>query len=748
MACRLTLALVGCLFAASAWAGPVGEELLVEVVANGRTLPDFADVVMDEEGRFWAPSELWASMGVVLTDDETDSLSHEQLDLEVEFDASTQRLTVSIPGERLPSQRVGANRQPIGELSPMAPGLLVNYDLAGSWRQGGGVNLSMGHEARMGLAGGVLSTTGQMNLAGGDFEYRRGLTTWSRDVISRRGVLQAGDVFTPRSALGGTVNLGGVRWASDSSLRPEESTWPVPVLGGLVQDASMLDLYLNERRRNQHRVDAGPFEFDDIPLIRGDNRIELLVRDEFGREQRIVDRLYFNPTLLRPGLTEWDVALGAVRIPGSDSYGDPALAATMSRGMTDSFTLNARVEGTADAQVVGVGGAATLGRFGFMTGEVAQSRSDQGSGHAWTVGYEYQAQRWSMRASHSQWSDDYWDLSRGSFAGTSSMPSQSSQIGFGYRPESARWSANVSAVEQRRADGGRMRRLDAQARIQLASGDLGVGVTYDPVHNDPGVALTYRHRFGNTRSAAASFRQTGDGRQDYGLNAQGRSEIAGQTLRWQGGARSGDLGDRAFVRGGMNLRQGEADARLDWSDSGTSANARWSGSVYVGPGLVSAQAPVRSSYLVVEVPGQEGVPITVDGNSIGTTNRNGLAFAPRATDHRVNRVGLDTSALDFSVALESTTLRATPARNAGAVARFEVLTETMLEVQLTGPEIPPGSRASTPAERVPVGFDGILVLEEPEAGETIDVSWAGGQCQARLPAPLPSLEDRLRLSCD
>ena len=75
---------------------------------------------------------------------------------------------------------------------------------------------------------------------------------------------------------------------------------------------------------------------------------------------------------------------------------------------------------------------------------------------------------------------------------------------------------------------------------------------------------------------------------------------------------------------------------------------------------------------------------------------------------------------------------------------FPVLTETARTFRLTGPAIEAGTVAKTATETTQVGYDGVLYLEQPHPGQTVEVE---GVCKAQLPAELWSAQSVVQLIC-
>lgn len=75
---------------------------------------------------------------------------------------------------------------------------------------------------------------------------------------------------------------------------------------------------------------------------------------------------------------------------------------------------------------------------------------------------------------------------------------------------------------------------------------------------------------------------------------------------------------------------------------------------------------------------------------------------------------------------------------------FPVLIETARTFRLTGPAIEAGTVAKTATETTQVGYDGVLYLERPRPGQTVDLE---GVCKAQLPAVLGAAQTMGEVAC-
>ena len=116
-----------------------------------------------------------------------------------------------------------------------------------------------------------------------------------------------------RHARIGPVALGGIRLAKDpAALDPLTPTWPVPT--GASRWIRGRSRSCPTRRKSRAKTSRPAFTVDSRNVALGASQTAVVVRDAYGRQTAVsTARLYVAPTLLRPGLSAWEIAAGQVR---------------------------------------------------------------------------------------------------------------------------------------------------------------------------------------------------------------------------------------------------------------------------------------------------------------------------------------------------------------------------------------------------------------------------------------------------
>lgn len=703
--------------------------LAAPIQANG--LPAKDPVLLWQQSGAWvAESTTWQQLGVTLRPgEEGQGLTDQALGVTVAYNPENATVQLTIPADRKPAQQLTQRDTPVSQVSPGIGGVLVNYNLA-TQIAGGQQATSLALDARTGGRWGVVSTTGQLNQSPNGFGMRRGMTAWQKDDLPRQRTWQAGDVYaTPRI---GPVALGGIRLAKDpAALDPLTPTWPVPTLGGIALDPGQVKVLSNQAEITRQDVKAGPFTVDGRNVALGASQTAVVVRDAYGRETAVsTARLYVAPTLLRPGLSAWEIAAGQVR-EDENRYGTAGVSVSWAKGVNDRWTIRAggQVDENGNGNLI-LGSTWAPGTWGVIDGEVGRS-SD--GGKRWAAAYDYRGPTFAVRLEHEE-NDGFWRLQS-----ETALPIASrTQASVSYRPD-RRFTVRgtYSAI-----DTGRSRLAFASLGVSAnmgAAGQVSANVLRDLQGDDLQVSASYTYRFGSKASVGVRARL-----------APGQDALTARaTYRTEGGLRvaaehtEGDQGSTRATADAMT-RNGDARIMLDRYDGQTQVAANFSGAVFLDHRGVAFGRPAYASFAVVDVPGQAGLPVRVNGAPVGITNRQGRVLVTKVPSLLHTTFSLKDKDLPVGVEIGETEKQSVAPRQGGVRVTFPVLTHNARTFTVTGASIAPGTVAFTPNEQAMVGYDGALYLERPEPGMAVEVS---GVCKAVLPSPLPGGDEVRQLVC-
>lgn len=721
-------------------AGPRGTDLYLDLSLNGmpRGLVPFGL----RDGELWASASALRQLGFVLPAGGSDPVRLASLPgVQVQFDAGRQSVAITAPLTllKLPTTVIGAagtGAQP----ASASPGLLLNYDLYGTQGSGNTSSLNAFTEIRAFNGTSVLSNTALTQSARGDAtgwqsSTARLDTTWSRSFQDELLTLRVGDTLTAALPWSRATRLGGIQLSRNFALQPYKTTAPLPAFMGSATLPSEVELYVNGMRQYSGQVPAGPFQLNTLPNINSTGQAQVVLTDALGRATTLNFSLYDTRQLLAKGLSDWSVELGAVRqnygLRSFDYGRDPVASGTWRYGVTNSFTLETHGEATRGLATAGAGGAWQLGPLGMLSGAVAQSTHDAGSGTQLNLGYSWQNQRLNFGVDSTRTRGDYRDVA--SLYG-SATPTGTGRALIGYSTKNL-GSFGASYLYLRYA---------GQDATRFASAywfkSLGRSASFN-------VSLNQNLDKRSERNLFVGFSWALDGGISMSTGVQRDNTRTSYTADAQRSAPSeGGFGWRAGLREGQGQSGGQAElnylGRYGRVATGVSvfgdsryayANAN-GGLVFMG-GQTFASRRIDDAFAVVSTDGVAGVPVKLENRAIGTTDSKGMLLVVPLNAYQNNQLAIDPMQLPADVRLTSTKMMATPSDRAGTLVRFGITpirAASIILVDAAGQPLSLGSLVRVKGqsgEPSLVGFDGVVYLDTLEANNVLAVETPAGVCR-------------------
>ncbi len=487
-------------------------ELLLSVVLNGRKVSEGALFLRDPAtGRLAVAMDQLASWRIA--PDKRNPITFEgqafyPLDAipgaETNLDLETLSLRLDVPAADFAPFAFGAAPEPT-PAPVIGKGAFADYDL--QYTAGGGVQERLDGLLELGSFGslGVLDTSLKLDDLLGSPGVTRLETQLTKDLPDRRETFRLGDSLTAGGSFGQPVRFGGVQWATNFATDPSFVTFPLPAIGGLADQRSVVDVFVDNLRRASGEVPPGPFSFRNIPVVTGAGEVQLTVKDLLGRERVVTQSYYVSSRLLRSGLQDFSFEAGFERKSYGDKsfdYGDALAAGTYRYGLSDSLTAEAHGELQPDRQSLALGGSWLVGRWGVVSGGLGASHDDeQQLGGLAQLAYEYDAQTFNVGVRSRYTSGGFRELGI-----DNGHTRRVDQLNLGLDLASAGRLGLLFINEDRRSDSDR-RLATATWSRQLGPGTviLSAGQTLAPGHETT-VMLTYALPLGGNRSVSAEVR--------------------------------------------------------------------------------------------------------------------------------------------------------------------------------------------------------------------------------------------------
>ena len=761
-------ALFTCMGVASAWAQPAAQAsnpadkkadqakvLILDVAINGQRLPGVHEVGQTADGHWTIPRALWNELRLGEQQNLISSgplAGHVALNhiagLGVAFNAERQSLMLAAPANAFTTYQAGTSKQV--EITPGASGTgaYANYDF-----QAGHVNGQTTWSGGLDLVGfgpGMRVTNSAFTRprsSGGQQWLRLDTTAEFTSENSIRS-LRIGDQVTSSGLWGKSARIGGIGFGTRYAMRPSFVTFALPSMRGEAILPSTIDVLVNQTLVASEQVPAGPFEWDQLPVVTGQGDLRLTVTDLQGRKTEIVQPYLVSDQLLRPGLTDYSVEFGRVRKDygyRNAEYGRQVLLAQHRAGISERFTSEVRAEALRDQTTVGVGAAVKIAELAVVRASAAASRRDvvqvpgQGgagqsaNGNSVTAGVDVPGRFASFQARSSRSSRHFAQLG----ADDPDAASRSTdQLGV-FMP----WSlGGVGLTWQDR----RFWNADPQ-RFWMLSGTASLG---------PNVTLSAYFQ-------SAQFEQK---QNTFGVNLliplDSTSQLWAQTNHSEGKTRGGvgwtsnlptgiGWGHRLYAEedGRLAARLERRGAIADWRgdldvrNGNTYFGAGMSGSLVFMGGHLRASRRIGDSFALLKVGDLPGVPVYRDHHEIGVTGRDGVIVINDLRPYQANSIHVDPNDLPMDAQFENLQLKLSPALGAGVFADLgisRVTPATFLLLAEDGEPVAPGTvvQVAGSADHRTVGYGGRLFEPDWSINRVYEGVVTGKPCLFRTPSTL------------
>jgi len=720
------------------------QEWLAAVVLNGEKVSEGAYVIRDFEGRrFAVPVEearrwrLRVPRDAILTFQGQPFVPLDALPgAEVRFDEESLVLDVRLDPRAFEPTLLQPPRQREAAPATIA-GAFFDYDL--SLTAGSGVRELLDGLFELGAFGslGVFTTSLALREVPDDPRLVRLESAFVRDFPERRTTLRVGDSITRGGSFAGSVRFFGVQYGTDFSLDPTFVTFPLPAIGGLAEQSSVVEVLVDNIRQASGEVPPGPFSFGNVPVLTGAGEVQLRVRDLLGREQLVTQRYYVSSRLLKAGLADWSVEAGFLRRRYGErslSYGDPFLAGTVRYGLSDSLTGELHAEAQSGRVSAVAGGALKLGTFGVLTAAVGASRAEgPGTGLFAELGWEYVSRSFDVGLRTRYTSSDFRQFGDDGLV----RRTDEARLGLGLG-DFGRIGLYLARRDLPNAEDTLSGTLSWSLPLKRGSLVANAAHLFSP-HSETALSLHYALPLGGNRlvsggldasqrdvRARASFRQ-GRGADDLGLDWRISGELGEDVQRLDG---------RAEYQG----RHGRVGAWLELVEDGGRVRLDADGTLAFARGHLLASRRIGPAFGLVALPGLPGVRVYLDHREVGRTDGDGVLLVPGLRPYEDNRLQLALEDLPLGVTVERPEVVVAPVRGGAVLVDFGVRREREGTARLLvdGGPLPAGLELASAdgRARALVGRDGFAHLRGLGGEPTVvEGEMDGRHLRCRLPAP-------------
>lgn len=629
-----------------------------------------------------------------------------------------------------------------------------NYSAGDSFRF---QNFNLAKQLGLRLGDFLFLTDSSYTKSAGDEKFVRLMSNITYD---RRKELQrfiAGDFIASSGDLGSSANLGGISFSKLYRIDPYFINRPMLDLSGFVSLPSDVEIYLDGMRIRTEKLSPGEFQLKNVSSYTGARIIEIVIKDAFGREQRLRYPFYFTDLLLKKGLHEYSYNIGFEREgfgEESNRYGRPAFFAFHRYGLSDSFNLGFRAEAVKRLYNLGPSLSYLIPRAGVVSFFLSGSRASEKTGLAASLNHTYQGKKINTRLLFKGYSEDYATVT----GSEKTKYEGGAGIGYGTRELG---SVSLDFTTAKKYQGIDRQTITATYSKTLAkrftafttfrnirenttANEFFIGITYYPGKD---TTLSLRHE--KRKDAETQILQLqknpplGEG---LGLRATieraeaptvGRTEpqsVSTYTFNpllqynWRHGIFTGEF------RGQSSKEKSTEEYHL--SASG--------GIAYVG-NVLGFSRPINDSFGLVKVGELEGVRVYAANQEIGRTDRSGRVFIPALSSYHDNQISINDKDIPIDYSISEVMRYVSPPFRSGSYIKFDVtklqFVTGRLKIRINGTVSPAEFyevRMTVEGKEIifPTGKDGEFYLENIKwGGYTAAFDYNGKTCYSDIIIP-------------
>lgn len=596
---------------------------------------------------------------------------------EIRYDEATLSLDAMFPVAALEATQIDLGNRPQTIDSTSSPrSMILSYRLSG--RGGTGLPDSATLDDALNLRLGKLLLRQETRLSSMPQSrgFSRGVTqvVWDEPSIATR--FAAGDLVSTAGAFGSSLTGAGVLVQRIFDMKPDLIRQPVARVRtstGLPADV-VVDVDGSTVYRGT--VGPGPIDIDNLLQYGGLRNIRVTITDASGRREVIDRPFFFTNSVLAQGLHEYSYFAGRRSELGPDfrrRYRKEAWQAYHRYGWTDSVTVSAGGEGSADFTNAGAGIALRSDMLGIASLEAVAShdRLQGTTRQGWSARYSYIIPLGSVYASRRVYEDGFTSFATGPF--TPFLRSET-RVGFarqfGRMNVGAEWGRTQDAVGDQRSFGVRASRaLDSRRSLSVE-----VLSSRQPDRRDVTALLLFRMDLDGGSWLGTSVERNRDGH--VVTSETGRTIPQGEGAGWRAGVSGGSAPSRdlAFGNATWNLSKATVDANVSnglHAGAGSYGELAVSGGIAAIDGYWGATRRVDDSFVVAKlgVP-QPGVEVSINSQVQGRTDETGALLIPQVSSYTRQQVTVNDKQVGLQYELQERQRIVVPAYRSGTVVDF------------------------------------------------------------------------------
>jgi outer membrane usher protein FimD/PapC len=606
---------------------------------------------------------------------------------DIYYTVDEKNLTVSILGKTTESKKTEIELYPLGVRPrnlyyPFETSAFFNYGLAYSYTDPFGAR-SFSFPNKIGARAGNVFFVSDSLYTETDTS-RQFVRLSSAATYEQRNDLQwlvLGDQFANSGELGSSVNIGGIGFSKLYRLDPYFITQPLFNIQGMSQFPTEADVYLDGVMVSRQQVAPGQFELKNIYSYTGSHKVDVVLKDPFGNEQKISYPFYFSTQMLREGLHEYSYNAGFIREQyglKSDEYGKAAFSVFHRYGITSALNIGARAEGTDGLYNGGLFTSFSFPRIGAFLVSSSGSNARAGKGFAGSIQHSYQVGSFSTAALYREFSRGYATI--GSLSAASQEKNAVSlsagftmgalgSFGLGYSTNET-WdsattrvtSANYSRALSRTVS---LFAMASRTRAADAVNAFFIGLNFSPSSAAHGsVQLS---RTGETNTETVQFQKDTPVGEGLGYRASLNRSEAGATSSY-----GFNPGLQYNARYGIYTLD-SAIQSVEHGQTTKAYNVSASGAIVYAGGFFGLARPINDSFSIVMVDNMPNAAVLNNGQVIGETDFSGRMVVPALASYGQNQITVDVKNMPLDYNISGVNRALSPSAWSGSCVSFDTV---------------------------------------------------------------------------
>ncbi len=516
------------------------------------------------------------------------------------------------------------------------------------------------------------SSYGQRKGEGGKFVRLMSNVTYDRREDLRRIVF--GDFFASSGELGSTLNMGGISFSKQYNINPYFIKYPEIGFSGLAALPSELEVYRDGALIRKERVAPGGFDLKDIPTYVGAGLAEVVLKDPFGREQRIPLPYYFTDTLLKKGLHEYSYNIGFLREDFgvvSNRYSDFAFLGFHRYGMSDSLTAGMGAEASRRVYNLGLSSTFSVPRqLGVINASVAWSDSKgRRDGIGGSVGYLYQGQNLSFNLLLRSFTRDYSNISTET---AQDRTKYEASVGAGYF-SSTLGSLSLGFDATKKYSGPDTKSLLASYSRKITGRSNVIASLKRDIENHISEFNISIHYYFNHGITASSGYQRTDGNSSERIQVT-KSLPLGEGVGGRASFEANQTESRNFNNYDLqllyNAKYGQYGAEFISTDRAETYSFSAAGGLTFVKDSLSFSRPIQDSFSLAKVGDLKGVRVYLNNQEIGRTGNSGKILIPNLGSYYENQISINDKDIPIEYMLSEVMKYVSPPFRSGAYMEF------------------------------------------------------------------------------